>query len=158
MRKTLVALLVASAVAGAPVAAQAGLIKKAFMVGSIVVGGIALSKAAAQKHCAASPQDPQCAKVKGTDAEPVAVGAAAAPTVATAPGAVAVATPKPARDPNAMIDAGAAKAKSLAAKTSAWIAQKKAEHDARKAAKAAQAGGVASPAAVVAAPAPTVAK
>jgi hypothetical protein len=144
--KPLTCALAAAAIALGAAPANAGLILKAFELGSVVVGGVALSKSMATKHCSEHPEDPQCAKsVKGTDADPaivapkpVAPGAAVAAQTPAAPAA------KPAaKDANAMIDAGAAKAKETASKVGAWVARKKAEHDAKVAARqsAAQLGG-----------------
>lgn len=152
LQKTLVALSVAMALAAAPFhGARAGIIGKAFVLGSIVVGGVALNKAQASKHCLENPSDPQCAKIKGAEASPVAAGAP--PAAVPAPGAAPA--PK-AKDPNAMIDAGAAKAKDATAKATAWFAKKRAERAAKKAAQEAAAGQA--PGAAPAAPAPVPAK
>lgn len=158
MSKAFLAAAFASALSIAPIQpASAGIVSKAtkaFAVGSVVVGGIALSQAGAAKHCAENRADPQCDKsVKGTDADPdlaksgPAAGPVGAPvgTPVGVPGAAPVgapvfgggAAPKAPKDPNALIDAGAAKAKDLAAKGSAWLAKKKAEREAKAAAKAA---------------------
>jgi hypothetical protein len=164
MKNLVLAAMLSASVAVLPMqAAQAGLFKKIFVVGSVLVGGVALSKAAATKHCASNPADPQCVKhVKGTDADPALAGAAqTSPTPVGAPVGAAAQGPKVTKDPNAMIDAGAAKAKDLTAKAGSWIARKKAEHEAKKAARAAASAGVAPAAAgapVAAAPALTPAK
>ena len=149
LQKTFIAASIAMALAAAPLhAARAGIFTKAAVV---VVGGVALSKAQAAKHCSENPSDAQCSK-KGGEAAPAIAGAA--PTAAGAPGAAPA--PKAAKDPNAMIDAGAAKAKDAAAKATAWFAKKKAEHAAKKAAREAAAGQA--PGAAPAATAPVPAK
>lgn len=141
MKKTTLAACLALSLAAGPMqVAHAGAIAKAFTIGTIVVGGVALAKAAATKHCAANPADPQCAKLAGTDADPkLAQAPAAGAPVAAAP------APKP-MDANAVIDAGAAKAKNITAKAEGWIAKKKAEYEARKAAKAGAGAPAAAPA------------
>ena len=78
----------------------------------------------------------QAGSINGADSGPTIVVPNAGPATSVQPEAAGA--PKPAKDANAMIDAGAAKAKAAAAKLSAWVAKKKAEHDAKKAAAAAQ--------------------
>lgn len=140
MNKFFASFLVCGSIALLPAApTHAGIVKKMFVVGSVIVGGVALSKAQASNHCSANPSDAQCEKhVKGTDADPAIVApkpsgadTSATPTQPAQPGVADA--PKPARDANTMIDAGAAKAKEAATKFSGWLAKKKAEHDAKKA-------------------------
>lgn len=132
MNKATIALSILMLWSAAAPPAQASLIKKAAKLAIVVGAGAAVAAKAKQATAPASTPEQSAP-------------AAATPSTQATPVSTAQAPPRP--DANAVIDKGAAKAKTATAAAKGWFAKKKAEFEAKRAEQVQPVGPTALPSA-----------